>query len=389
MSESISSDNKAVATETGYDTFRKQVELVISSVSNVLRDPGQADDIEQAEKLFFAVRGDNELPVDSLKPIDQNNFIFWLLLDYRFKATGETPMERFLKSPEAKLVPGEARQFAGKLADTRLSLYDVISVDADKNEVSLRDLLTLGLVRVEDPQLVRVAHSPAFFGLRIMKVDNKNFTAGEMYFYPKEMQGRLLHFLKENLVDPRALVPPTFKDLQKNKSYLFNHMQLLVRAWGEYARKPRPETSQEKHPREEGWHQHNGEWHKHEHESEHSHENKIVQKTAETVEEDQNPVRTHFMVEDFKKTRGILDRMSLILKHKEDENSSEYLWYKTPADKDKKQDNGTVKLSKRKIVVEIKGLENLEAVKSLLMKELKTCASHLYDELEKRRNFGS
>jgi hypothetical protein len=389
MSEPTS--NNTVTTEITYDTFRRQVELLISSVSQAFKDPGKVEEIEQAEKLFFAVRPDRDVPVENLRPIDQNNFIFWLLLDYKLKDTGETPMESYLKSPEAKLVPEEARQFAGKLSATKLSLYDVISVDAEKNIISLRDLFTLGLIKVEDPQLVRLAHSPVFFGIRVMKVGSKNFAAGEMYFYPKEMQGKLLQFLKESLVDPRALVPPAFKDLQKKKSYLFNHMQLLVQAQGEYMRRASQERSSENHPPEEGWHQHDGKWHKHEHHSAHSHEKTHKQEVvkAAPAEEDKNPVRAHFIVEDFSGTRGILDKMTLVLKQKdkENENSSEYLWYKTPSDRDKGQQNGIIKLSGKKVIIETEGIENLEAAKNMVSKELKSFASHLYDELEKRRNF--
>jgi hypothetical protein len=383
MSEDMSRDVGTQTQETSYDTFRKQVELIITNVSYVLRDPSLGEEIEQAEKLFFAVRADDEIVEENIRPIDQNNFIFWLLLDYKLQTTDETPMERFLKSPESRLVPEEAREFAGKLAATKLGLYDVISVDAEKNLVSMRDLLTLGLVKVEDPQLVRLAHSPVFFGLRVMKVGDRNFAAGEMYFYPKEMQGRLLLFLKEQLIDPRALVPPTFKDLQKKKSYLFNHMQMLVRTQGEYMRRKSERTDEGMETHDETPDEAS---HEHEHTHPHSRQHTHPVKQEITIQEDNKPARAHFTVEDFTKVKGILDEIPLVSKQKEDENSAEYIWYKTSSGRDKGESSGLVKLSRRKVVIETEGIENLDAAKGLIIKALKSCAVYLYDELEKRRN---
>jgi hypothetical protein len=269
-------------------------------------------------------------------------------------------------------LPEDVKNIAEALINSRLGIYDIISAETDTYSVALRDLFSMGMIRIQDPNITRVAGSPLFLGLRLVKLDNRYYSVGDLYAYPEDYKKQLLIYLRDHLIDPRAIVPPSIKEVLKKRGYILNYMQMMVLQSSNIRR--RKDISEEE-------------------EEEQLTESRSAQKTpAEKPKEkqaDETPAKAHFLVDDFDKTRNILDSIALIVKEREDEKSAEYIWFKLPAHKAQNHVDGVIKLTRGKLIVEVKGTENLEAAKNVLIKSLKLSIKHLYDELEKRRGFAA
>lgn len=343
-----------------YLRIQKVLELCYQSSINL----GLEEEVDYARKLFFDVRHDEELVPGALKPTDQNNFMFWFLCDYHVKQLDKTYMQHFARGEEAKKLTKELRQAAEQLAKSHLSLYDIVTVDPENEEVTLRELFSLKAVRILDEKISALYNTGMFFGLRIIEIEGNRYSSGDIYVYPGNLKERFLIFLKRQLRDPRAIVPPPLKEMLKKKGYLFNYIQMAVKSTTRYKRpKKVPEKTEEpgKSP-----------------------------KPASKVEVEETSIcRSHFMVNDLEKIREILDGLKFTNLKKSSDGRWEYSWFRSPTSLQKGHQDGVIVLTRRKLITHTRGENNHEAVKSYLIKNLKPHANFMYDDLEKRRSFAT
>ena len=191
MEQKVNMDQNLEKITFSQEEILRHIETLLEIGYVAFSEPEFKEDLNYSKKLFFDIRHDEELAVEELKPMDQNNYLIWLMCDYVLKEQGKPFLAYLLESEEAEIIPVGLRKIADALVASRISLYDVMSVDKEAKTLTLRELFTLKGLRLEDSRLIELASSPVFFGLRIIKVNDVNYSVGDLYVYPEE--------LKENL----------------------------------------------------------------------------------------------------------------------------------------------------------------------------------------------
>lgn len=336
--------------------FFERSQRVLDTAFRHFDAPEHQEELEKARSIFFLLRPGEELILGALKPIDHHNFKTWFLCDYDLAGTGQPPLLSFLESTPGSRLSPQDRDVALMMADSHLSLYDLVSIDRDTSEITLRDIFTMKSLRVLDPRLAKVADSMLFFAFRLVKINGLNYSTGDMFVYPGDLKERFLMVLQSRLMEPAALVPPTLKDMLRKKGFIFNHLQMALRNTDDMIRRkeePPPMPQQEKSPAKE--------------------------KPRATLS------RAHFMVDDHDATRTALEGMKSIRPKESAEGSLKYSWHRTVGGNNPQEEDGEVILKKGKLLFETMGEDSLDAGRSELSRALKGRAKHMYDELEKRR----
>jgi hypothetical protein len=193
---------------------------------------------------------------------------------------------------------------------------------------------------------------------------------GDLYVYPLDLLERFLMFLKSNLIDKRAIVPPSVTEMLKKKGYLFNHMQMMMR-------KNPPIRKKENGDEPNGGNGGNGQPDQPE---------KPVK--PQKIESEITIARAHFLVEDFNKVKEILTGSNLFAARETSDGKLEYTWSKTPARNLTGEEDGVVILGKSKLILTTASPDALEDGKSSINKTLKPYVKYMYDDVEKRRVTG-
>ncbi|MCE1247912.1 MAG: hypothetical protein LWY06_14815 [Firmicutes bacterium] len=338
-------------------------QITLESASLYLRQPEFQKDAEEARKQFFGLKDDEELDPTLLKPTDHNNFMLWFLCDYYLSESNTTPLHMFVDREGDKLTD-EMKQMAHDMAHSTLAIYDVIAVGEDEETVTLRNLFTMSAIELQDPQIAMLAQNDVFFALRIIPWEDVNFAVGDLYVYPMNLLERFLMFLKSNLVDRTAIVPPSVSEMFKKRGYLFNHMQMMMRKNPPVRKRENDEDVEEE-----------------------------AEETPQPVKQKQTErvvtmARAHFLVEDFDKVKNILDSSNLTTIRTDGNGKTEYTWSKTPARKAAGQEDGTIQLGKSKVIFITNSPDTLEDGKNGITKMVKPYAKYMYDDVEKRSVLG-
>ena len=358
----LENEEKTHQEEIPFARFHREMAELISLAMSTYEKPEYTEQVNAARDLFFMVRPGEKLNPGAIKPIDQFNFNLWFLCDYPPQDQGESYLHLFLESGIAQSLAKWEQEALQQVANSHLSLYNLVDLDPKDGTVTLRELFSVKSYKLADPRLSSLADSPYFFALRIINFGNKTRSVGDIYVYPEEMKEQFLLILQQRLVAPGAIVPPTLREMLKKKGFIFNHLQMAVRNTDNYVtadKNAQPEEEQPPAP---------------------SPENK-KQKERHRVSRSV----AHFMLNDYEGAKSVLDAHKSLKFDREADGGLHYKWFRQKADLAENQDLGTVVLRKRKIIFSTTGLDNLEAGKSDLQKALKPHANHMYDELEKRR----
>lgn len=332
--------------------FREKTRWLLAYVWQRYNVSKYKQEILKARDLFFAVRPDEELNPAAMKQIDRQNFRNWFLCDYRLIDENETPMHHFLENDAGVSLPDLDKKIAHDLAHSRLSMYDVISTDPETSDAVLREIFTLTSVNLQDERIAKLGEGRYFYGLRLIKSGENLRSAGDMYIYPEPAKEKILLIIQSSMVDPGALVPDTIDTFLKDKGHIFNGIQLNFRNTDELiVKKEIPEEEPVLPPKKE------------------------------------EPVvaagKSHFSVKDMGPAKEALENMDSTLFDRKEKEKFYYKWFRKAGSQD---EDGKLILSKRKLVLETFGEDNLDAGKSAVMKNLKDYVEHMYDELEKRRS---
>lgn len=346
------------------DTFTPEDIMALSdSVFNkafhFIKSSKYYDDLDRSREIFFDLGPDETLEPSHIQPIDHNNYMLWFMCDYVLENEGVTPLELFAERM-AEYITEDERELALVLSKSSLALYEALSVDPQEQIATLWNLFTLQGYEVLEPRVVQVAREGLFFALRLAPWQNMVFSVGDMYVYPQDFKEHMLMFLKNKLVDPRAIVPRSLTELIKDKGYVFNHLQMMVRGTSPKSQLDDEEDDIDEEPEEE----------------------KSVEVEKEAVV---SLARAHFMVEDFDKVKEKLDTMNLAKLNRFDDKGFEYDWSKTPARRLSGEIDGKIILTRRKLVFETRESHCLEDGKSDIRKALKPYVKYMYDDMEKRR----
>lgn len=338
----------------------------LEKVFHYIRSPRFYGEIETAEQIYFNYGDDEELDKSLVHPMDYNNFSVWFICDYKLEKEGMTPIELFMQEKPDALV-GDEKTMAERLASSFLSVYDVVSVDEEDGSATLRNLFNFQAEKVYDSAVVQLAGKNVFFALRLIDWEDYVFSGGDIYIYHGEFKERFLMFLKNKLIDPRALVPKSIMDLLKSKGYLFNHLQQSMRKDVPVRKKDNFDEMEE-----------NG-----------NEEETIKEQPVKQKEVPASISRAHFMVENYEKIRSFLD--SGVQTKVLEEKGSEVLfsWARNPGRSLTQCEDGIIRLSKRKLVFESMDAGDFEDGKTFIRKNLKGEVNYMYDDLEKRRGFAT
>lgn len=215
-------DEEHDAIEIKTDEYLGLLQTVVEYAWHDLQRPEFAEEIQGAMDLFFRVGKDEDLDVESLKPIDHHNFMIWFLCDYTLKEHEMTPLHYLLENDYVEGLSPRLRKAAHDLAHSNLSLYEIFAVDPDDGIVTLRELFTLRSRRIRDNRLGRLLNSQMFLGLRLVPTDEEDISVGDLYVYPDELKEHILMAFKGSLTVPsRGLVRPSLGELLKTHGYLF------------------------------------------------------------------------------------------------------------------------------------------------------------------------
>ncbi len=338
--------------------FRRDVSELLSLAMSQFEKPQYADKLSRARDLFFMIRPGQKLNIDAVKPIDHYNFMLWFLCDYQGSGQEKSFLLEFLDEETGRSLQEWEQDILKKVAQSHLSLYDLVDIDPGDGTLILRDLFTMEGVRLQDPRISALGDGLYFFGLRVVEYEKKVHSAGDIYVYPYDMKEQFLMILQQKLVEPGAIVPPTLEEILTRKGYVFNHIQMVVRNTDDFI------TDDGSGPDFDG-------------ETPVEPEESIQEKEKDRVSRS----IAHFMLEDYDGARKALESHKSLKFDREGPDGVCFLWHRQKSDKEL----GTVTLGKRKITFSTLGLDNLESGKSELGKALKPFARHMYDELEKRR----
>jgi len=340
-------------------THAKLLELekaVLEKAFRFVKTPKHHKDIEESRRLFFDVKYNEELDISSIEPLDSNNFMFWFLCDYQLKEEKTNPLHLFIDR-EAKHLTEDQRKFAHTLAHSHIALYDVLATDEETKTLTLRNLFSFQAVDVQDKILFELSMEDNFFGLRVIEYKGLVLSVGDLYVYPEELKEDVLLSLKEQLVEPKAIVPPSLMELLKRKGYIFNHIQMILDRTHPVKEKTREESE----------------------------EKPLEEKKFEELEVSLS--RAHFMVNDYDKVRQILDDSNIFKLEQEGDGKAEYIMFRSPARALADSEDGTIHLGKRKLIFETKNNNCFEECRNNLIKTLKPYIEYMYDDVEKRRGF--
>ncbi len=355
------------AEETAFDPeeIYELGSTTLEKVFHYIRSPRFFGEIEKAEQLYFNYGDDEELDKSLVHPMDYNNFSVWFICDYKLEKEGMTPIQLFMEEkPDA--LSGEEKTMAERLAASFLSVYDVVAVDDEDGSATLRNLFNFQAEKVYDSAVVQLAGKNVFFALRLIDWENYVFSGGDIYIYHGEFKERFLMFLKNKLIDPRALVPKSIIDLLKTKGYLFNHLQQSMRKDVPIRKKNNFEEEEEPH------------------------EEETVEKKPIKEKEIQASIsRAHFLVENYEKIRSFLESNIQIKVLEEKESGITFSWARNPGRSLTHNEDGIIRLSKRKLVFESMDASDFEDGKTFIRKNLKGQVDYMYDDLEKRRGFAT
>ena len=340
----------------------------LEKVFHYIRSPRFFGEIEKAEQIYFNYGDDEELDKSMVHPMDYNNFSVWFICDYKLEKEGMTPIKLFMEEKPDALV-GDEKTMAERLSSSFLSVYDVVSVDEEDGSATLRNLFNFQAEKVYDSAVVQLAGKNVFFALRLIDWENYVFSGGDIYIYHGEFKERFLMFLKNKLIDPRALVPKSIIELLKSKGFLFNHLQQSMRKDNPVRKKDSIEGEEEVEIENEE-----------EAVKEQLHKEKEVQASIS---------RAHFLVENYKKIRSFLDESTQIKVLEEKESEVTYSWARNPGRSLTQCEDGIIRLSKRKLLFESMDASDFEDGKTFIRKNLKGQVNYMYDDLEKRRGFAT
>lgn len=341
-----------------YEEFLREVGGLLDLAFSYFDIPIYDDEVNGARRQFFMVRPDEELVIQALKPIDRYNFIVWFLCDYRLEKDQSNPIRHFFTTTMARDLTAHQKLLLEKIADSYLSIYDMAAIKAETGEVTLLELFSSRGVKLQDPRLLQMADGTLFFALRIINWRGRNYSIGDMYVYPDDMRDHLLMILQRRLVDPKAIVPPTLQEMLKSKGYIFNHIQMAVRNTDSYVTPKNPSTPERE-------------------------KEKAV--APEKPKPQVGVSRAHFSVIDYEKSAEALKALSSLVFRGESDGGLQYSWFRKKGEPENSREDGRVTLTRRKLLFETVGIDDLEAGKSDIKKALKPHVQHTFDDLEKRR----
>ncbi len=330
--------------------------MVLEKAFHFVKTPKYHQDIDESRRLFFNVRSDEELDMTSIEPVNSNNYMLWFLCDYSLREERTSPLHLFMDE-KAEFLTENQQTIAHLLAHSHIALYDLIRSDEETGTLTLRNLFTFQVLEIQDEMLFSLSVEDVFFGLRITEFEENIFSVGDLYVYPEEVKENVLLSLKNRLVDPKAIVPPSMEELLKKKGYVFNHFQMMLDRSSPVKEKERTEpeekTQVEKKP----------------------------EKSAISF------ARAHFMVDDYEKAKQLLNDLNIVKFEKESNGEAIYAMSRTPARALAGEEDGIIHLGKRKLVFETKNNNCFEECRNNLGKKLKPYIKHMYDDVEKRRSF--
>lgn len=335
---------------------------------NFINSLGYEQDKAVSSELFFAL--EEGMPFDSsmVSPEDNKNYMIWFLCDYVLEKENVVPLHYYYNTKKDELTEEEG-ELAHQLAHSNPALYDVISLDPDEGILTLRNIFDMSAVELQDFTLASLAEEGNFFALRLIPFQESIFTAGDIYVYPDKLKEHLLMFLQKNIVtNNRSIVPLSPEQLIKKHSYLFNHMQLLVREVEERKEQHKASEENDSYTSIKEKPQKN---------------DKPAEKKIKEAEV--SVARAHFMVNDFEKAKEGLQSIKGFSLKESGEKLCKFSWSRNPLKESSNTEDGSANLSGRKLVFETIYLGSLEDVKSSISKNLKPYVEYMYDDVEKRR----
>jgi hypothetical protein len=166
---------------------------LFSSIINYVR-ANHAEAIDKAYEYFWEETKPDEYLGGTALELGFINFEDWLLFDYRVNEQCESFIDVYLRTN--KDLKDEERELLGKIKDSLLGLYEVISVSKDKR-VLIKDLLMDAEFPLRDRVLTRGLKKGDLFATRLLELDGKHVMSGCVYPYPSGRKKTVLEYVNK------------------------------------------------------------------------------------------------------------------------------------------------------------------------------------------------
>lgn len=178
------------------------------------------DTIDKAYDYFWEGESPEEFLKGTALTLGFINFEDWLLMDYRVNGGEETFLDVYARTAE---LTDEETTILDTLAESRLSLYEVLSVAKDKR-VRLRDLLLGGEHELREKALTRGLKKGDIFAARLLTLDNKEMLSGCVYPFLSSQKDFILSNLERQFKRYVRNVRPggTMRDFLKDYGDIVN-----------------------------------------------------------------------------------------------------------------------------------------------------------------------
>jgi hypothetical protein len=173
----------------------KEEDLKAHLVQSIIQYVRQnyADAIDKAYEYFWDENYPEEFLSGTALEIGFINFEDWLIFDYKFNEDKESFINLYVKSHTS--LKDEELALIGKIKDSVLSLYEVVSVSKDKR-VLIRDILREGEFPLKDKNLTRGLKKGDLFAARMLSLDGKHVMSGCVYPYTRDQKKTVLEYVE-------------------------------------------------------------------------------------------------------------------------------------------------------------------------------------------------
>ena len=173
------------------------------------------EEIDKAYSYFWDETNPDEYMAGTALELGFHNFEDWLLCDYRDKENSRSFIDEYISC--CNITAKESLELLGRMKDSVLSLYEVVSVARDKR-VLLKDLLCGGEVSLRDRMLTRGLSEGDIFAARLLTLDGGPAMSGCVYPYRSNDKKKVLRHIEKQFsrfqrnVKPGGTMPEFLKD---------------------------------------------------------------------------------------------------------------------------------------------------------------------------------
>lgn len=164
---------------------------LIQAIINYVR-ANHADAIDKAYAYFWDEKNPDEFLTGNALYIGFVNFEDWLIFDYKANDAGESFIGLYIKN--AAGLKDDECTLLNKIKNSRLSIYEVISVSKDK-KVTLKDLLLGGKTVLREKAITKGLKKGDIFAARLLPLDRGHAISGSVYPFRTEDKKTVLAYV--------------------------------------------------------------------------------------------------------------------------------------------------------------------------------------------------